>query len=104
MIIKLVSRYFNRDVECIKTFFKRRFRYESSLYPRFRKTLEDPDQGPGFKLDVMVEASGFGRKDMKVLEEVGYIWTLCLCDTLIVPLSIWNPSKNKKIKMKTPRA
>ena len=67
-------RYFNRDVECIRTFFKRRFRYESSLYPRFRKTLEDPDQGPGFKLDVMVEASGFGKKDMKVLEEVGFIW------------------------------
>ena len=65
------SRYFNRDVECIRTFFKRRFRYESSLYPRFRKTLEDPGQGPGFKLDVMVEASGFGKKDMKVLEEVG---------------------------------
>ena len=67
------SRYFNRDVECIRTFFKRRFRYESSLYPRFRKTLEDPDQGPGFKLDIMVQASGFGKKDMKVLEEVGCI-------------------------------
>ncbi|KAF8168033.1 RIO1-domain-containing protein [Crassisporium funariophilum] len=62
--------YFNRDVECIRTFFKRRFRYESSLYPRFRKTLDDTDQGPGFKLDVMVEASGFGRKEMRVLEEV----------------------------------
>ena len=72
------SRYFNRDVECIRTFFKRRFRYESSLYPRFRKTLEDLDQGPGFKLDVMVEASGFGKKDMKVLEEVG-----CLCGLVL---------------------
>ncbi|KAF8807472.1 RIO1-domain-containing protein [Phlegmacium glaucopus] len=61
--------YFNRDVECIRTFFKRRFRYESSLFPRFRKTVEDADQGPGFKLDVMVEASGFGKKEMKVLEE-----------------------------------
>lgn len=76
--IKLISRYFNRDVECIRTFFKRRFRYESSLYPRFRKTLEDLDQGPGFKLDVMVEASGFGKKDMKVLEEVG-----CLCGLVL---------------------
>ncbi|KAF8898672.1 RIO1 family-domain-containing protein [Infundibulicybe gibba] len=62
--------YFNRDVECIRTFFKRRFQYESALYPKFRRTLEDPDaKGEGFKLDVMVEASGFGRKDMKVLEE-----------------------------------
>lgn len=103
-MIKLVSRYFNRDVECIRTFFKRRFRYESSLYPRFRKTLEDPEQGPSFKLDVMVEASGFGKKDMKVLEEVGCIWALFLCDSFIAPPSTWNPSKIKKIKMKTPRA
>jgi len=71
LIIKVGSRYFYRDVECIRMFFKRRFRYESSLYPRFRKTLEDSNQGPGFKLDVMVEASGFGKKEMKVLGEVG---------------------------------
>lgn len=64
-----LSRYFNRDVECIRTFFKRRFRYESTLYPRFRKVLEESGES-GFKLDVMVEASGFGRKEMKVLEEV----------------------------------
>ncbi|CAA7266509.1 unnamed protein product [Cyclocybe aegerita] len=61
--------YFNRDVECIRTFFKRRFRYESSLYPRFRKVLEEGSAEPGFKLDVMAEASGFGRKEMQVLEE-----------------------------------
>ncbi|KDR85063.1 hypothetical protein GALMADRAFT_149576 [Galerina marginata CBS 339.88] len=60
--------YFNRDVECIRTFFKRRFRYESSMFPRFRKAIEDSGQ-EGFRLDVMVEASGFGRKEMKVLEE-----------------------------------
>ena len=63
-------RYFNRDVECIRTFFKRRFRYESALYPRFRKMVEESGKEVGFKLDVMVEASGFGRKEMKVLEEV----------------------------------
>ncbi|PPQ71342.1 hypothetical protein CVT24_012083 [Panaeolus cyanescens] len=62
--------YFNRDVECIRTFFRRRFRYESTLYPRFKKTMEESSEGPGFQLDVMVEASGFGRKEMKVLEEV----------------------------------
>jgi RIO kinase 2 len=61
--------YFNRDVECIRTFFKRRFRYDSALYPRFRKTVEESGEAAGFKLDVMVEASGFGRKEMKVLEE-----------------------------------
>ncbi|KAK7463649.1 Serine/threonine-protein kinase rio2 [Stygiomarasmius scandens] len=62
--------YFNRDVECIRTFFKRRFRYESSLYPKFKRTVADEDtEGEGFRLDVAVEASGFGRKDMKTLEE-----------------------------------
>jgi RIO kinase 2 len=59
-------------VECIRTFFKRRFRYESSLYPKFRKVIEDSGE-TGFKLDVMVEASGFGRKQMKELEEVGFL-------------------------------
>ncbi|KAF5374772.1 hypothetical protein D9758_000215 [Tetrapyrgos nigripes] len=63
--------YFNRDVECIRTFFKRRFRYESSLYPKFKRTLANDDtDDEGFRLDVVVEASGFGRKDMKALEEM----------------------------------
>ncbi|KAH8835887.1 RIO1 family-domain-containing protein [Flagelloscypha sp. PMI_526] len=60
--------YFNRDVECIRTFFKRRFRYESSLYPRFRTTMSEGGE-PGFQLDVMVEASGFAKKNQKELEE-----------------------------------
>jgi hypothetical protein len=67
-------RYFNRDVECIRTFFRRRFRYESSLYPRFRKTIEGSGE-EGFRLDVMVEASGFGRKEMRVLEQVPIIFS-----------------------------
>ena len=29
------SRYFNRDVQCIRDFFLRRFSYESELYPKF---------------------------------------------------------------------
>ena len=65
-----VLRYFNRDVECIRTYFKRRFQYESSLYPKFRRVLCEGTQSNSFRLDVVVEASGFGRKDMKVLEEV----------------------------------
>lgn len=67
-------RYFNRDVQCIRTFFKRRFRYESSLFPVFKTTLKG-ENSEGFRLDVAVEASGFGRRDMKVLEQV----------TLIIP-------------------
>ncbi|KAG6902908.1 hypothetical protein C0995_010078 [Termitomyces sp. Mi166 len=59
--------YFNRDVECIRTFFKRRFQYESALYPRFRKIVAE--EGDNFRLDVVVAASGFGHKDQKTLEE-----------------------------------
>ncbi|KAG1757500.1 RIO1 family-domain-containing protein [Suillus lakei] len=62
--------YFNRDVECIRTFFRRRFRYESALYPRF-KTVKAESNGEhdDFRLDVMVAASGFAKKDQKTLEE-----------------------------------
>ncbi|KAJ2808678.1 Serine/threonine-protein kinase rio2 [Coemansia guatemalensis] len=55
--------YFNRDVDCIRTFFKRRFGYESALYPKFTAKL-DKD----FDLDVKVAASGFTKKDQTQLE------------------------------------
>ncbi|KZT40090.1 RIO1-domain-containing protein [Sistotremastrum suecicum HHB10207 ss-3] len=60
--------YFNRDVECIRTFFRRRFRYESAIYPKFRSTLNEPGAGD-FQLDVIVAASGFSKQEMKALEE-----------------------------------
>lgn len=66
----LIHRYFNRDVECIRTFFRRRFKYESKIYPRFRTILKEGDGETDFQLDVVVEASGFGRREMKVLQEV----------------------------------
>lgn len=74
------TRYFNRDVECIRTFFRRRFRYESNLYPRFRSTINRKDGEEGakdgdsedFRLDVVVAASGFKHSEQKVLEEVSY--------------------------------
>lgn len=31
--------YFQRDVDCIREFFKRRFGYESELYPIFKDIL-----------------------------------------------------------------
>ena len=66
-----VPRYFNRDVECIRRFFRRRFRYESVLYPRFKTVVkEGEEKGESFRLDVVVSASGFGKKEMKTLEEV----------------------------------
>ncbi|CAE7146840.1 unnamed protein product [Rhizoctonia solani] len=61
--------YFNRDVECIRRFFRRRFNYESAVYPRFSKTLVENEEDEGFRLDVVVSASGFGGKEMKVLDE-----------------------------------
>ena len=63
-----IPRYFNRDVECIRRFFRRRFRYESSMYPKFKRTMSEG--AADFRLDVMVEASGFTKKDMKTLEDV----------------------------------
>ncbi|KAF5355990.1 hypothetical protein D9756_003821 [Leucocoprinus leucothites] len=61
--------YFNRDVDCIRTFFRRRFQYESMLYPKFNRTVRGGQSGEEFRLDVMVEASGFGKKEMSTLEK-----------------------------------
>ena len=71
-VTRVGFRYFNRDVECIRAFFRRRFRYESAIYPRFKSSVGDgSSKEDGFRLDVIVEASGFGRREMKVLEQVG---------------------------------
>ncbi|KAF9190745.1 hypothetical protein BGZ51_008260 [Haplosporangium sp. Z 767] len=55
--------YFNRDVECIRVFFKRRFQYESLLYPKFKLDTERQ-----FDLDVQVAASGFTKEKQQELE------------------------------------
>ncbi|RKP36606.1 RIO1 family-domain-containing protein [Dimargaris cristalligena] len=56
--------YFNRDVECIRTYFRRRYQYESVLYPKFTR-----DANREFSLDVEVAASGFNKKQQKDLME-----------------------------------
>ncbi|KAI8980655.1 RIO1-domain-containing protein [Trametes punicea] len=63
--------YFNRDVECIRRFFRRRFRYESSIYPRFRsiKSEKSGDGSDEWHLDLVVAASGYNQGEQKVLEE-----------------------------------
>ncbi|KAI0361224.1 RIO1-domain-containing protein [Trametes cingulata] len=63
--------YFNRDVECIRRFFRRRFRYESSIYPRFRtiKSEKSDDGSEEWHLDLVVAASGWNQGEQKVLEE-----------------------------------
>ena len=35
LFVCYVRRYFDRDVGCIREFFKRRFNYESELFPKF---------------------------------------------------------------------
>lgn len=55
--------YFNRDVDCIKTFFKKRFGYESRLYPIFTRDIKLEK-----RLDIEVSASGFSKEMEKVLE------------------------------------
>lgn len=56
--------YFSRDVGCIRNFFKKRFHYESDLYPLFNEHAQRE-----FDLDVHVEASGFTKQDQKDLEQ-----------------------------------
>ncbi|XP_045483422.1 serine/threonine-protein kinase rio2 [Harmonia axyridis] len=51
--------YFNRDVNCIITFFKRRFGYESEIYPKF----SDIDRTGS--LDAKVHCTGFTREMAK---------------------------------------
>ncbi|KAG8897376.1 hypothetical protein FRB99_008201 [Tulasnella sp. 403] len=64
--------YFERDVECIRRFFRRRFGFEGSSAPRFSKVVaedvEEGDEGDE-RLDVVVEASGFKKKELDTLEE-----------------------------------
>ncbi|BGP49450.1 Serine/threonine-protein kinase rio2 [Rhodotorula kratochvilovae] len=59
--------YFNRDVECIRVFFARRFKYESSVFPKFTSVVRDGVRE--FDLDVEVAASGFKKEDRRVLDE-----------------------------------
>ncbi|CZT25190.1 related to serine/threonine protein kinase [Ramularia collo-cygni] len=59
--------YFDRDVECIRRYFDRKFRYTSDEpAPSFEDATKGAD--PKKRLDVEVEASGFSRKMGKDLE------------------------------------
>lgn len=79
--------YFDRDVDCVRRFFRKRFRYESDEYPRFKDLF--PDRVPGVekdnaasetggpgsdapRLDILAKASGYGggSKQDKELETV----------------------------------
>lgn len=60
--------YFNRDVACIRAFFSKRFRYESTVYPKFSTIMRDGRRD--FDLDVQVEASGFTKGHQAEIERV----------------------------------
>ncbi|EDV22086.1 uncharacterized protein TRIADDRAFT_29316 [Trichoplax adhaerens] len=48
--------YFERDIECIRTFFLRRFKFESELYPKFSDIRKERS------LDQEINASGFTKE------------------------------------------
>ncbi|VVC43349.1 Serine/threonine-protein kinase Rio2,RIO kinase, conserved site,RIO kinase,RIO2 kinase winged helix domain [Cinara cedri] len=60
--------FFDRDVNCIIAFFKKRFNYESHLYPIFKDVVREEF------LDVEVSASGFTKMmDQLLLHEMGMV-------------------------------
>ncbi|PYH44533.1 protein kinase RIO2 [Aspergillus saccharolyticus JOP 1030-1] len=61
--------YFDRDVNCIKRYFSRKFHFVSDVPgPFFAEAKKQMMQNPGKRLDVEVEASGFSRKMARELE------------------------------------
>ena len=61
--------YFDRDVNCIKRFFERRFHFTSDEKgPYFKDARKLVGKDGVQRLDVSVEASGFSRKMAKELE------------------------------------
>ncbi|OQE44874.1 hypothetical protein PENCOP_c002G02147 [Penicillium coprophilum] len=61
--------YFDRDVECIKRYFRRKFHFVSdSKGPTFAEARKLLLKNPGKRLDVEVEATGFSRKMARELE------------------------------------
>ncbi|PBP25634.1 serine/threonine protein kinase RIO2 [Diplocarpon rosae] len=61
--------YFDRDVNCIKRFFERRFNFRSDAKgPYFKDARKLIGKGGVTRLDISVEASGFSKKMAKELE------------------------------------
>lgn len=62
--------YFDRDVECIKTFFQRRFHFTSDEPgPFFTQARKRAELNCARRLDVEAEASGYSKKMAKELEK-----------------------------------
>ncbi|KAL4887493.1 serine/threonine-protein kinase RIO2 [Aspergillus karnatakaensis] len=62
--------YFDRDVNCIKRYFQRKFHFVSDVPgPFFADAKKQLSKNAGKRLDVEVEASGFSRKMARELEK-----------------------------------
>ncbi|KAJ5194755.1 uncharacterized protein N7498_008193 [Penicillium cinerascens] len=62
--------YFDRDVNCVKRFFQRKYHFVSDAPgPFFADAKKRFLKNPGKRLDVEVEASGFSRKMARELEK-----------------------------------
>jgi RIO kinase 2 len=62
--------YFDRDVNCVKRYFQRKFHFVSDVPgPTFAQARKKFLKNPGKRLDVEVEASGFSRKMARELEK-----------------------------------
>ncbi|KAJ5654053.1 Serine/threonine-protein kinase rio2 [Penicillium lividum] len=62
--------YFDRDVNCVKRYFQRKFHFVSDVPgPTFAQARKKFIKNPGKRLDVEVEASGFSRKMARELEK-----------------------------------
>jgi len=59
--------YFDRDVNCVRAFFAKRFNYEADEVPTFKDCVKEHD------LDVLVSASGFTRQHQQEFEELARI-------------------------------
>lgn len=59
-IIAWNDSYFERDVQCVRTFFNKRFGYNSTRFPKFERDIEKVKD-----LDVEVAASGYFTKQMQ---------------------------------------
>lgn len=62
-LLLFVPRYFDRDVQCIRTYFKKKFNYVSELFPTFKDVLRQEN------IDVEIEASGFTREMQQSFDE-----------------------------------
>ncbi|ESP00505.1 hypothetical protein LOTGIDRAFT_212972 [Lottia gigantea] len=56
--------YFDRDVQCVRNFFSKRYNYESELFPKFSDVSREEN------IDIQVAASGFTKELAQEFDEL----------------------------------